>query len=179
MQSSFKKLRYFIDNIDSLILKLLSKRIRISKKIQSLKPSPMKFSPAREKEILKNCPREALDVYLSILAVSRSWPADAKWFFIPGENAESDKLAMQYFRKIFGADIKIIEAAAPEEIAETAQKASENKPLFVICPGRSKPFGRAEDLFFKHAGYKKGGRKLFDFYSTAAPAEEKSVTINL
>ncbi|HNY12982.1 MAG TPA: chorismate mutase [Candidatus Wallbacteria bacterium] len=179
MQSSLKKLRYFIDNIDSLILKLLSKRIKISKKIQLLKPSPVKFSPAREKDILKNCSREATDIYLAILAVSRSWPPGAKWFFMSGGNAVRDDLAMQYFRKIFGAGIKIIKNADIKEILENARNASDNKPVFVIRQGSSKTAGPFEELFFRHADYKKSGRKLFEFCSTAAPDDEKGVTINL
>jgi len=179
LQSSFKKLRYFIDNIDSLIFKLLSKRIRISKKIQALKPSPLKFSPAREKEILKNCPREALDVFFAVLAVSRIWPAGAKWFFMSGGNEGRDELALRFFRKIFGDGIKLSETNDIKALLETAGNASGNKPVFIISHISSWFKGPAGELFFKHAEYKKGARKLFEFYSTIAPENEKSVTITL
>lgn len=179
MQSTFKKLRYFIDNIDSLILKLLNKRIKISKKIQILKPSPFKFSPARENEILKNCSRETIDIYLSILSASRSWPAGTKWFFIGGEDIERDQLALRYFHKIFGDGVKINVAAKNKEINECAKNATDSNPVIVIRQGSSKLTWDGAKFFFKHADYKKGARKLFEFYSTAAPTDEKSVTITL
>jgi len=144
-----------------------------------MKPSPLKFSPEREKEILKNCPREALDIYISILSTSRIWPAGAKWFFIRGGNKDRDELALLYFHKIFGGGIKISETGDIETLFETARNSSGNKPVFVISQSSSWLKKHAGELFFKHADYKKGARKLFEFYSDIAPDGEKCVTINL
>ena len=106
MQSAVKKLRLVIDNIDSLIIKLLNKRLKTSAGIQKIKNAALPFSPSREKQILAKCPAgEIFSIYLSVLMNSRKFAKNIKWYYISGADQKADQKALALFSKIFGPAI--------------------------------------------------------------------------
>ncbi|HOT75345.1 MAG TPA: chorismate mutase [Candidatus Wallbacteria bacterium] len=174
MQSAVKKLRLVIDNIDSLIIKLLNKRLKTSAGIQKIKSASLPFSPSREKQILAKCPAgEIFSIYLAVLMNSRKFAKNIKWYYISGADKKSDEKAMALFSKIFGSGISPSVLGGEKNLKEAlAGKA-------VIISPRGDLSGAAECGYkmklYKYCDYKIKNRPVFSFYSTIEPAFESDL----
>jgi len=174
MQSAVKKLRLVIDNIDSLIIKLLNKRLKTSAGIQKIKNAGLPFSPAREKQILAKCPAgEIFSIYLSVLMNSRKFAKNIKWYYISGADQKADQKALALFSKIFGP------AIAPAVIVgeKNLKEALAGKSVIISPRGdlsASEKCGYKIKLY-KYCDYKIKSRTVFSFYSTIEPAFESDL----
>jgi len=179
MENTVKKLRSVIDNVDTLLMKLLNKRFKISRQLQKIKKHPVSYSPARENEILSKCPcGDTLRIYRTLLKQSRIFSENIKWLFINSGNKTADTLALKHFDEIFGGHDKLKFYDSPSELKIPARS-----PAVIITAGN---IGNSlgcdiEKKLFKYCEYKEKKRAVFGFYSTVAPLFEcdLNVTVNL
>ena len=180
MHNAVKRLRLVIDNIDSLLVKLLSKRLKTSAAIQKLKSSGLSFSPSREKQILSKCPdRRLADVYMAVLRNSRNAPENIEWHFIEAGGPKADGAALEYFTKIFGSGIKLKKSKSLKNL-----KAVPGKGVVIISASpRVESDSEAAGFrkLYRYCEYRLKKRHIFSFYSSVPPAFESDldVTINL
>lgn len=178
MQNAVKRLRLVIDNIDSLLVKLLSKRLKTSAAIQKLKNSGLFFSPSREKQILSKCPDGRLtDVYMAVLRNSRKAPENIEWHFIASGSLKTDGAAMEYFTKIFGSGIKLKNSKSLKEM-----KAAPGKGVVIISASPRVEGGCAaagNGKLYRYCEYRLKKRHLFSFYSSVPPAFEADLNVTI
>lgn len=178
MQNAVQRLRLVIDNIDSLLIKLLNKRFKTSMNIQKLKNDGIGFSPSRERQILAKCSSEAIkDIYLGVLSNSRRMPEDIKWYFIEDEDNHRCGLIREYLAKIFGVDR--LNAMTTIKKNETV-KNKKNEKFIIISPEDFESETGACAIY-KYCEYRRGGDIIFSFSSNIKPAfdYDLSVVINL
>jgi chorismate mutase len=182
MQNAVQRLRLVIDNIDSLLIKLLNKRFKTSLNIQKLKNDGLGFSPSRERQILAKCSSgELKDTYLSVLSNSRRIPDGIKWYFIESGDRPRRAVVRQYLTKIFGvgclSGLKIIKN-------NEAPKPKRNEKYIVISSDNFATDSGAlsgADAIYKYCEYRLDGEMIFSFYSNIKPAfdNDLNVVINL
>ncbi len=182
MQNAVQRLRLVIDNIDSLLIKLLNKRFKISLNIQKLKNGDLGFSPSRERQILSKCSSDELrDTYLCVLSNSRRMPDSIKWYFIESSEKKRCDDARRHLVKIFGAacssglkTVKSNETIKPEK----------NEKYIIISPEEPGAASGAQleaGGVYKYCQYRLCGELIFTFYSNIKPAfdNDLNVVINL
>lgn len=178
MQNAVKRLRLVIDNIDSLLVKLLSKRLKTSAAIQKIKSSGLFFSPSREKQILSKCPDGRLtDIYMAVLRNSRNAPENIDWHFIAAGNPKADGAAMEYFRKIFGGGIKLKNSKSVKDL-----NAAPGKGIVIISAstgieGDYEASGLGK--IYRYCEYRLKKRHIFSFYSSVPPAFESDLDVTI
>lgn len=178
MQNAVKRLRLVIDNIDSLLVKLLSKRLKTSAAIQKLKSSGLFFSPSREKQILSKCPDGRLtDVYMAVLRNSRNAPENIEWHFIASGKPKADGAAMEYFIKIFGGGIKLKNSKSVKDL-----KAAPGKNVVIISAAPRLEGGceaAGSGKIYRYCEYRLKKRHIFSFYSSVPPAFESDLNVTI
>ena len=178
MQNAVQRLRLVIDNIDSLLIKLLNKRFKTSLNIQKLKNDGLGFSPSRERQILAKCSSDELkDTYLGVLSNSRRIPEGIKWYLTESENKQCGAPVMQYLTKIFGVNrlngLKITKKNEPFKIKKNEK--------FIMISTQNFETSACADEVYKYCEYRHGGEIIFSFYSNIKPAfdHDLNVIINL
>ncbi|MEZ7893554.1 MAG: chorismate mutase [Candidatus Wallbacteria bacterium] len=184
-ENSINGLRSKIDEIDEVLIKKLDERFALSKQIQKLKNSPLKYVPLREKEILSKCRGHILDIYIQLLALSRQIESSADfYYFVTGESVFEDEL-LKNAQKFFGDindfekidDIKTFinrNAARIDGINQTAEKNVKNetagggKDCFLIFSDSGNLCALAEQenkILYKLSEYQISSKTLFFVYS--------------
>lgn len=180
LRNAVLRSRMVIDNIDSLIVKLLGKRLKTSAGIQKLKSSGLFFSPSREKQILSKCPSPQIaDIYMAVMRNSRNAPKGLSWIFLPSGDAAADETAKKYFTKVFGEDTGIKEV---KDLNNALKKAG--KGLVIISPAgglETAADKAAGSPLYRYCDYRLKKKLLFVFYSSVPPAfeDDLGVEINL
>lgn len=163
-------LRKKIDSLDDRIAGLILERIAFSRMIQDAKPSPIKYSPAREKEILDRLSGEARKVYFAILQVARKWEPIVKWFRIASEDDSGDIEQTLFIRSVFG-EIPAAAALGFTEIASLTRSFDEEMmiPCMVVAAGGVRPEGAMKKFFHLYASYRRRNRTVFSVFSNIPP----------
>jgi len=178
LHNAVKRLRLVIDNIDSLLVKLLSKRLKTSAAIQKLKSSGLFFSPSREKQILSKCPDQRLaDVYMAVLRNSRKAPENIEWHFISAGSPKADGAAVEYFTKIFGCGFKLKKSKSVKDLKTASGKGA----VIISASQRVEGDYEAAGLgkLYMYCEYRLKKRHIFSFYSNVPPAFESDLNVTI